>query len=73
MIYYSYIHEIMTLKKIMDRLNNIELTIDFTYKLKNNNTLPFLDILLINNYNELEFKVHHNSTNKNSSYTFLLA
>ena len=31
----------------MDSLNNIEPTIDFTYELENN-TLLFLDILLIN-------------------------
>ena len=30
--------------KITDRLNNIEFIIDFTYKLKTNNTLCFLDI-----------------------------
>ena len=48
----------------MDSVNNIEPTIGFTYELENNNTLPFLDILLINYKNELEFKLHHKSTHK---------
>ena len=32
----------------MDWLNNIQPTIDFIYQLENNNTLLFMDILLIN-------------------------
>ena len=32
----------------MNKLNKIEPTIDFTYKLDTKNTLPFLDTLLIN-------------------------
>ena len=47
----------------MDRLNKIEPTINFTYKLETN-TLPFLDILLINN-NKQEFHVHQKSAYKN--------
>ena len=35
-----------------------------------NNTLPFLDILLINVNNKLEFKVHQKSTNKNDHIHF---
>ena len=53
------------LRKIKIKLNKIELTIDFTYKLETNNTFPFLDISLIDNNNKLEFKVHHKATNKN--------
>ena len=49
----------------MDRLNNIEPII-----LENNNNLSFLDILLINNNNKLEFKVHHKSTYKNDHMHF---
>ena len=51
--------------KITDRLNHIEAPIDFTYELENENILLFSDILLMNNNNKLEFKVHHKSTNKN--------
>ena len=36
--------------QVTDRLTNIELTLYFTYELGNNNTLPFLYILLIDNY-----------------------
>ena len=32
----------------MNRVNNFESTFDFTYEQKNNNTLPFEDILQIN-------------------------
>ena len=34
--------------KTADRWNNIEPVTDFIYQLENNNTLCFLDILLIN-------------------------
>ena len=42
-----------------------------SYKLKkvNNNTLPFPDMLLINN-NELEFQVYHKFTKRNSHINF---
>ena len=53
----------------MNWLNNTDPTIDFTDKLETNNTLPLLDILLINN-NKLEFKVHHKSTYKNDYIHF---
>ena len=55
-LYYSY---------IQIRLNKIEL-LDFIYKLETNNTLPFLDILLIYNNNKLELKVHHKSNYRNN-------
>ena len=48
----------------MDRWNNTEPTTDLTFW-ENHKTFPFLDILLMNNNNKLEFKVCHNSTNKN--------
>ena len=57
------------LTKITDRLNKIEPTIDFAYE-QETNTLPFLDILLINDSNKLEFNVHHKSTNKNDYIHF---
>ena len=56
----------------MDRLNNIEPNIDFTYEQEVNNTLLFFDILQINNNNELKFKVHHKSTGiKMTVYIFI--
>ena len=54
----------------MDWLNNIKPIIDFTKKLGNNN-LTFLDFLLIND-NNLEFKTHYKSTNKNDQIHFYL-
>ena len=53
------------LTNITDKLNKIEPMIDFTYELKTNYTLRFLNIFLMNNNNKLEFQVHHKSTNKN--------
>ena len=38
MIYYLYIYKIT---EITDKLNKIELTIGFTYKVEANNILPF--------------------------------
>ena len=54
----------------MNRLNNIEPTIDFTNKLGINNCLPFLDSLQMNNNNKLVFKFHHKSTNKKDHIHF---
>ena len=48
----------------------MEGSINFTYELEKNNSLPFLDILLINNNNELEFKVYHKINNKNNYIHF---
>ena len=58
------------LTKFLVRLNKIESTIDFTFELENDNILSFLDILLINNNNKLELKVHHKSIYKMSIYIF---
>ena len=54
----------------MDKLNKIKPTIGFTYKLKTNNSILFLDILFMNNNNKLEFKVHHKFTHKNDHIHF---
>ena len=64
MIYYLYTHGIRTWQQSGIRLDNIESTMDFTYEQESDNTLPFLDILRINN-NKLEFKAHHKCTNEN--------
>ena len=42
-----------------------EPTITYTYEPKTNNTLSFFDFVLMNNNNELEFKVYHKSINCN--------
>ena len=65
------VHRFGAFLSIMDWLNNIEITRDFTYKLENNNpTLPFFDILLINKNNKLEYKVLHKYTNRNDHLHF---
>ena len=46
------------------------MNIDFTYEQENNNTVAFLDILLINNNNKLEFKVYYKSSNKHDHMNF---
>ena len=62
----------LDLHSITDRLNNVELSIKFTYEHESNNTLPFLDILLIRNINKLEFKVYYKPTCKNDHIHFYL-
>ena len=61
----------LDLHSITDRLNNVELSIKFTYEREYNSTLPFLDILLIRNINKLKFKVYHKPTCKKRPHTFL--
>ena len=75
--HFYYIDEILLiytrnyyLTKFTDRLNNIEPPLDFTYESENNKILSLLDILLINNNNKLEFKIHHKSSNKNDLTNF---
>ena len=70
--YFRYIDGILLiypqdldLHSIIDRLNNVEPSIKFTYELESNSTLPFLDILVIRNINKLEFKVYRKPTCKN--------
>ena len=48
----------------------MEPSIKFTHELEQNHTLPFLDTLIINNNNILEFKVYHKNTNKNDYIHF---
>ena len=60
----------LDLHGITDWLNNVKLSIKFTYELKYNSTLPFLDNLLIRNINKLEFKVYRKPTYKNDYIHF---
>ena len=41
------------------KLNNVEPSINFTNEKEFNNTIPFLDILIIKSHNILTFKVYH--------------
>ena len=58
------------LTKITNKSNKIEPTIDFTYEVETNATLIFLDALLTNNNNKLEFDVYHKFTDKNDHINF---
>ena len=72
-IYYNrYIDDILPISphSLTDRLNNVELSMKFTYELKYNYTQPFLDILLIKNINKLKFKVYRKLTCKNNHIHF---
>ena len=72
--YFRYIDDIyphdLNLHSITDKLNNVEPSLKFTYELEYNYTLPFLDILLIKNINNLEFKVYRKPTCKNDHIHF---
>ena len=63
--YFRYIDDILLiypqdldLHSITDRLNNVEPSIKLMYEFESNNTLTFLDILLIRNINKLGWKVY---------------
>ena len=57
---------------ITNKLNQTEPTINFIYELekKQNNSLPFLNILLINNSNKLKFRVYQKANSKNDYINF---
>ena len=70
--YFRYIEDIfiflpqnIKIEEIAEKLNNIEPSINFTYENESNNTILFLDILIIKSHNSLTFKVYCKPTNKN--------
>ena len=78
--YFRYIDDILIflpqnikIKNITEKLNNTELSINFTHEKESNNTIPFYDILLIKSQNNLTFKVYRQPINKKGLYTFLLS
>ncbi len=75
--YFRYIADILviyppkhSITSIILKLNKVEPSIIFTYELEKDNSLPFLDILIKNDDNKLEFKVHHKITKKNDYIHF---
>ena len=52
------------IEEITEKLNNVEPSINFTYEEESNNTILFLDILIIKSRNNLTFKVYGKPTNK---------
>ena len=75
--YFIYIDDILIsqptnikIEKIAEKLNNVEVFINFTYEKESFNTIPSLDILIIKFHYDFTFKVYRKLTNKNN--TFLL-
>ena len=75
--YFRYIDDILIflpqnikIEKIAEKLNNIQPTIIFTFEKESNNTIPFLDILIIKSQNALTFKVYRKPTNRNDYILF---
>ena len=70
--YFRYLDDILIFlsqniksEKIVEKLNNVEPSINFTYENQSNNTIPFLDNLIIKSQNDLTYKVCCKPTNKN--------
>ena len=57
-------------EEIAEKLNHVEPSINFIYEKESNNTIHFLDILIIKSHNSLTFKVYHKPTNKNNYILF---
>ena len=62
----SYIKE-ESIEHVLSKLNGYHDNIDFTYETENDGKLPFLDVLVIRNYYEVETTVYCKST-KNDIY-----
>ena len=58
----SYIKE-ESAERVLSELNGYHDNIEFTYKIENEGKLPFLDILVIRKYYEVETTVYYKSTN----------
>ena len=65
-----FLPESTKLENIVEKLNNVEHSINFTNEKEANNTVPFLDILLIKSENNLTFKVFRKPSNKNNNIHF---
>ena len=75
--YFRYINDILiiypkeyNIPQIVQNLNQVEPSINFTYKLEKNNSLLFLDILQIKNNNKFKFRVYYKLNNKNDYIHF---
>jgi hypothetical protein len=60
---FSLVHKDIDINLCINQLNNVSPSIKFTYEIENENTLPFLDILVTRNDNGFTFKVYRKSTN----------
>ena len=75
--YFRYIDNILiiypkehNIPSIIQKLNQVDPNITFTYEPEKNSSLPYQDILLINNNNKLGFKVYHKINNENDYIHF---
>ena len=75
--YFRYIDDILIflpqnikIEEIAEKLNNVEPSINFTHEKESDNTIPFLDILIIKSQNSLTFKVYCKPTNRNDYIHF---
>ena len=59
----------LDLDSLRGRLNSVEPSIQFTIEYENNDRLPFLDVLLIKDNNNLKFNVFRKPTKKMILYT----
>ena len=50
------------IKKFVSEINNLHQNITFTYELETNNSLPFLDLKVHRNLNNISFEIHHKNT-----------
>ena len=73
--YFRYSNDILIflpqnikIEAIAENINNVEPSINIPKEKKSNNTVPFLDILIINSQNSLNFKVYSKPTNKKITY-----
>ena len=75
--YFRYIDDALiiypnntNLPHLVNNLNKIEPTINFTSEIEKNNSLPFLDILLHKANSKLQFSVYRKPTNKDDLINF---
>ena len=58
------LHKDTDLDILLDRMNNVHDKIQFTIEKESNNSLPFLDTVVIRAANDVKFKVYRKPTNK---------
>ena len=75
--YLRYIDDVLLLyprrtklEELVNKLNNVEPSIKFTYELENDNKLPFLDTLLHRNNDKIQRSVYRKPTYKNDIIHF---
>ena len=69
-VFWVFLHQNIKIEEIAAKLNNIEPSINFTYEKEFNNTISFLDILIIKSQSSLTFKVYRKPTNWNGFIDF---